>query len=847
MSIRLPLGLFACAILVPSLMAHEGDRKLRDKKPRFELASGCGGSGSLALTTPSDYLEFPRQGVQLRSWVTLRDIGYAHETGNSCFGYTSPAGREYALIGTSRGLAFVEVTDPGAPRIVAVKTGPESLWRDVRTYQDKCYAVSEGGGGIQVFDLAQIDAGLVADLPSVTTGGIEGTHTLAVDAASGFLYRAGGGSNGIRIYSLANPAAPAYVSQWNGRYTHEATPVTYASGPYAGKQIVFSCGGFNGGFSQPGIDILDVTNKQNIQLVKRFSYSNAQFSHQGWLSQDKRYFYLNDELDETGANQLRTRVIDMQSLTNPVELPSFGYGTTAIDHNLYVAGDRIYQANYRSGLNIFDNTNPAAPTRVAWFDTWPEDDAAQFNSLWNNYPYFPSGTVIGSDLEKGLWVWKVGDPDVDFSFPAGAAPDKAHPFGESVDVDLALAPGVQLAPGGVKLMWRTAGGPWNETPAVQGAGNSWSLRFPATPCGTNITWWISARTTTNKSWNWPQGAPTLVRESISAASWMLASVDRMDSALGWSMGQPGDTATSGQWTHGDPLGTYAQPEFDHSVVGQGCFFTGQGGEAGGYGAADVDGGATTLLSPRLQLGGLANPVVSYWRWYSTNLGQGPANEDRFVVEISNDDGATWSLVEQVGPGGEECLGGWFPHQFRVADIVAPTDFVRLRFIASDYNTNGNVEAAIDDLYVADMACPPLPTRYCAGKLNSQGCTPNATWTGLPSLSGAGFTIGAANILSNKPGVMFYGHARATTPFQGGTMCAASPLRRSAILQSGGNPPPVDCSGAFSFDFQSWALSGADATLVAGATVNAQFWYRDAFDPAGFGSGLSDAVEFVLQP
>jgi hypothetical protein len=79
------------------------------------------------------------------------------------------------------------------------------------------------------------------------------------------------------------------------------------------------------------------------------------------------------------------------------------------------------------------------------------------------------------------------------------------------------------------------------------------------------------------------------------------------------------------------------------------------------------------------------------------------------------------------------------------------------------------------------------------------------------------------------------------------MCAASPLRRSGILQSGGNPPPVDCSGAFSFDFRAWALSGADATLVAGATVNAQFWYRDVFDPAGFGSGLSDAVEFVLQP
>jgi len=844
---RAPLALFALLVCAAPLVAHEGDRKARDKKPRWELASGCRGSGSQSLTVPADYLDFPRSGVQLRSWVTLRDFGYAHQTGNSCFGYTAPSGREYAIIGTSRGTCFVEVTDPGAPSIIAIFIGPESLWRDVRTYADKCYAVSEGGGGIQVFDLAQIDAGQITELPSVTSGGHLATHTLAVDAQSGFLYRAGGGSNGIRIYSLTNPAAPAFVGQWLDRYTHEATPVTYTSGPYAGRQIVFACGGFNGGFTQTGIDILDVTNKSNIQLVRRFSYSNAQFSHQGWLSQDKRWFYLNDELDETGSNQLRTRVIDMQNLSSPVEMPSFGYGTTAIDHNLYVRDNRIYQANYRSGLNIFDNTNPTQPTRVAWFDTWPEDEGAQFNSLWNTYPYFPSGTLIGSDLEKGLWVWKVGAPEIDFAFPSGSVPDKAHPFGETIAIDVQVAPGVQLAAGSVKLMWRTQGGAWQATPATHQAGSVWNVRFPATECGTNITWWLTARTATGKTWNWPQGAPTLVRESIAAASYQLYSYDRMESAAGWTMGTPGDTATLGLWAHGEPFGTYAQPEFDHSNQGSQCFFTGQGSEAGGYGAADVDGGKTTLLSPRLQLGALSNPVVSYWRWYSSNLGAPPANEDSFLIEISNDDGATWTTVEQVGPGGPECAGGWFPHQFRVADLVTPTNFVRLRFVASDYNTNGNVEAAIDDLVVADMACPPLPGRYCSGKTNSQGCVPYTTWNGVPSLSGTQFGIGAANVLSNKPGVLFYGRARAALPFQGGTLCAASPLRRSALLQSGGNPPPVDCSGTFQFDFLAWALAGTDTTLGAGSTVNAQFWYRDPFDPTGYGSGLSDALEFTLQP
>ena len=277
-------------------------------------------------------------------------------------------------MGLRASTAVVEISDPGDPQVVAVVPGPVSLWRDVRTYADHMYMVSEGGQGIQVADLSQVDSGVVTLVGTVQTGGAPATHTLFIDEVSGFLYRAGGEQNGLRIYDLTNPASPQLVATWSSRYVHEVTVVTYPSGPYAGRQIAFCCGGFNSGFSQTGVSILDVTNKQSIQVLKHFSYPGAQYCHQAWPSDDLKTLYINDELDEDGTITTNTKVVDITNLSNPVVKPPFSNQSTAIGHNLYVRGNRIYEANYRSGLRVFDNTNPLQPVEIAWFDTWPEDD-----------------------------------------------------------------------------------------------------------------------------------------------------------------------------------------------------------------------------------------------------------------------------------------------------------------------------------------------------------------------------------------------------------------------------------------------------------------------------------------
>jgi len=178
-----------------------------------------------------------------------------------------------------------------------------------------------------------------------------------------------------------------------------------------------------------------------------------------------------------------------------------------------------------------------------------------------------------------------------------------------------------------------------------------------------------------------------------------------ESDPGWTVGAAGDTATAGLWVRVNPVGTAAQTEYDHTPGGgRACYVTGQGGIGEADDAADVDGGSTTLVSAPIDVGAGSDPHLGYWRWFSNDAGPNPG-EDALSVEISGDDGRSWSVVETVGPGGTEASGGWFFHLLRVADFVAPAGEVRLRFVAADGAGDSLVEAAIDDLVVLPGCCP----------------------------------------------------------------------------------------------------------------------------------------------
>jgi choice-of-anchor B domain-containing protein len=152
-----------------------------------------------------------------------------------------------------------------------------------------------------------------------------------------------------------------------------------------------------------------VTDKANPVAISRASYPDVAYAHQGWFSDDHRYFYLDDEGDESSgrgeaAKGTRTLVFDLADLDDPIMAKEYVGTTKAIDHNLYVKGNRVYQANYTSGLRILDISDPVNPREVGYFDTYPTNDATAFNGAWSTYPYFRSGAIVVTGIGEGLFL-----------------------------------------------------------------------------------------------------------------------------------------------------------------------------------------------------------------------------------------------------------------------------------------------------------------------------------------------------------------------------------------------------------------------------------------------------------
>jgi choice-of-anchor B domain-containing protein len=380
----------------------------------LRVAAGIGaasGIGVAAGARPAAAEEFLSSGVDLQSWVPPASFPSAPTGCTDIWGYVSPSGREYAVIGFLEGTGFADVTDPVHP-IVLPSFIPRvmTIWSDPMVYRDYAYVVNDNsasgaGVGLQVIDLSQIDDGVATLVQSVTT--FDTAHDIFVNAESGYLYAVGSdfAANriGMQVFDLSDPANPAYVACWgcvSGVYIHDVLVVTYSEGPYAGREIAFAAA------AGAGLLIIDVTSKDGMAVIGSIQYPGLAYCHQCWLSEDRRYLFIDDELDEIRGNVATTTtyVVDVQDLTNPQFVRSFTNGLPSIDHNLMVRGDFVFEANYTSGLRIFDASDIDNIHEVGYIDTHPDNDARSFNGAWGVYTGLPSGNVIVSDIERGLFV-----------------------------------------------------------------------------------------------------------------------------------------------------------------------------------------------------------------------------------------------------------------------------------------------------------------------------------------------------------------------------------------------------------------------------------------------------------
>ena len=394
---------------------------------------------------------FPCHKVDLGSFLPLPDIEATFV--NDVWGWEdATTGMQLAIVGTFEGTAFIDVTDGVAP--VYLGTLPTSadpddfgnIWGDVRVYQDTAYIVAEAldfstydrvageidGFGIQIVDLTQfrgatgpIEIDLTNRLDDVSQA-----HNVSLNEDTGHLYVVGSyadvvdecavaappglpvlnGSGGAIIYDLSDPHNPALAGCMNDDgYTHDIHCVVY-DGPDADYQGAEICIGSN----EDTVTIYDATDPAAVTVIDRLTYYEEGlvvgdvYTHQGWWSEDHSYFFLGDELDELSGvvAERSTYIWDVTDLDNAQVVGTHTDGNTSIDHNMFVLDGLLYQANYTSGLWIYDawKADQGRVTMRGYFDVFPSDDRTDFFGAWGTYPFFGDGKVVVTSSDEGVFV-----------------------------------------------------------------------------------------------------------------------------------------------------------------------------------------------------------------------------------------------------------------------------------------------------------------------------------------------------------------------------------------------------------------------------------------------------------
>jgi choice-of-anchor B domain-containing protein len=379
------------------------------------------------------------------------------------WGWTSPAGQEYAIVGTTSGVVFVRVTDPTNPEYLGIvpTTNPNTtrnFWWDLKSYQNYLYWTTEvNNAGVGIFDLSRLDAltSVAPGTPLAADGRwgvdpVSGTgpdpvsgyiraHNIAINPAVARAYLIGVskdpniaptfGDDGIVILDLTDPLNPVEVSTISGVDidSHDAQIVTY-QGPdldHFGKEILFN---YNGG--ELNVQIWDVSDPANPMPISAFSYPGASFTHQGWLTEDQSYVLVGDEEDELFGvsdprnpllpDTARTYICDARDLDLVECYGSFDSPAASIDHNLFVKGDKVYQAHYTAGIRVLgigaDGLGRIALSEIAHMDTEPRLPNEHMNhninifvGPWGVFPFFDSGTIAASDGLNGLILMSLAD------------------------------------------------------------------------------------------------------------------------------------------------------------------------------------------------------------------------------------------------------------------------------------------------------------------------------------------------------------------------------------------------------------------------------------------------------
>ncbi|MEZ4827163.1 MAG: choice-of-anchor B family protein [Bacteroidia bacterium] len=660
---------------------------------------------------------------------------------NDIWAYADSLGNEYALVGAYDGFSIVDLSDPSSPAEIQFISGPQSIWRDIKVFGHYAYVSNETANGILIVDLSGLPSSVL--WKEVIIGGATTTHNLWIE--DGYMYQSGFNATGGMVISDLNPDPwnPVYTGTYNARYVHDV----YVRGNWGYTAEIFD------GF----LTVLDLTDKSAPVQISNTDWVNS-FTHNTWLNDAGDVCFTTDEL-----NKAYVYAWDVSDPTDVVQLDrirsSLSRGQAA-PHNVHVLNDFLITSYYADGIQLVDASRPGNLVEVGYFDTSPRTGPGLVG-CWGAYPFLPSGLILATDMEQGLFVLQPnylraahlegiisesgsGIPlsgvtvELDgTSIQTTSSTSGKYALGTSEPATyqvyytkpgyrqevrtLSLSNGqvhienVQLTalqPGAFSLHItdKDTGSPLSGVKVkLVSPSDTFSLSTDANGDATISGIPSGGYKFSAGKWGWEtdyrriQVEPAAPVQNIELTR---GYYDDFNFDFSWlSFG----TARQGNWIRTQPYGTFSggrlfNPDFDSPKDPEDHAFI-TGNNKGNALRDDVEGGTAILLSPNMDLSALTDPVISFDIWYANQNLTGSDGNDTLVVELI----AGGSAFEIARFSGHRDY--WDSVSIRIRDYATPGPVNYIRLTVTETLPEDITEAGIDFFRVVETATTGLADEY----------------------------------------------------------------------------------------------------------------------------------------
>ena len=668
---------------------------------------------------------------------SLSHINYSalHDTElNDIWGYTDELGNEYALVGAEKGVSVVDITDPQNPVEIFWHQGMESVWRDIKTFGDFAYVTTEADDGLLIIDLSPLPANPIINTVNYfdLSNSWSSAHNLYIDENGyGYIFGSNRGNGGAIILDLfTNPMSPIELGIYDNWYIHDGFVV---------NDILYAAH-INDGF----FTIVDVSDKVN-PVILGTQVTPSSFSHNIWPTDNQNFVFTTDELTRSYIG-----AYDVSDPSNIIEVDRVqsSPGSGVVPHNVHVRGDFLITSYYADGIIVHDISDPSNMVEVARYDTYP--GTANFTiGNWGAFPYFPSGNILATDIENGLFI--LGSSFGFASRLEGTITNQAN--GNPIQgVNVTILGDIQTEISKVNGIYKTGiGVAGNYTIRYEKYGfvpqeiqlslasntvytqNIQLVPLPQYSLEINIIdefnnpilgadvkiihEGIIFELQSNGLGKVNQSVSYTDTFFVAAGKWDKITVcgdfelspinnqltlvleegymDDFTFDFGWS---ETSSAETGDWERGIPffnsnISPRSTPDNDsQNDCGESCFITGN------QQGVTVKRGEVILISPVFDLTSYGEPFLNYERWFFNYYGFQPYN-DTLRIAISN--GTEIVEIDKQGYN-FSLFGVWVPVFKKVSDYLLPTSTMQIFIQTSDYDLTNNItNAAFDSFYITD--------------------------------------------------------------------------------------------------------------------------------------------------